>query len=161
LRQVKRVVRDEIENGLSYFSRTFLTQLPILYGEWDRALAAAVPGWSTQPLLERLPSFMMMGSWIGGDRDGNPFVTADTLRLTLRAQAGVVLTHYLDELHALGAELAISATIVEASQELKQLAEASGDNSPHRLDEPYRRAITGIYARLAGVVPELAGMAPP
>src|SRR5262249_46596676 len=117
LRQVKRVVRDEIENGLSYFARTFLEQIPILYSDWDKAFAAKIPGWLDKPTLERLPSCLVLGSWIGGDRDGNPFVKGDTLRFTFRAQAGLVLGHYLDQLHALGAELSISAGLVQISPE--------------------------------------------
>ena len=160
LRQVKRGVRDEIGNGLSYFARTFLQELPVLYAQWDRMLASHVPGWTGRPMLSRLPSFLVLGSWIGGDRDGNPFVTAETLRFTFAAQAKLALGHYLEELHTLGAELSISAMLVPVSPELAQLADASGDNSPHRQDEPYRRAITGIYARLANLMPALAGVPP-
>jgi len=161
LREVKRVVRDEIENGLSYFSRTFLSQLPVLYGEWDRVIATKIPNWLAEPYLQRLPSFLILGSWIGGDRDGNPFVTAETLRFTMAAQAAMALNYYLEELHALGAELSVSASLVTVSPELARLADASGDTSPHRQDEPYRRAISGIYARVAQLMPALAGVAPP
>ena len=90
-----------------------------------------------------------MGSWIGGDRDGNPFVTADVMRGTLRLQSSRVMQFYLDELHELGAELSIAAHLADVSEELSTLAERSPDTSPHRRDEPYRLAISGIYARLA------------
>jgi phosphoenolpyruvate carboxylase len=90
-----------------------------------------------------------MGSWIGGDRDGNPFVTADVLRETLRMQSRRVCHFYLDELHVLGSELSLSSNLSEVSDELRQLAERSPDRSPHRRLEPYRLAISGIYARLA------------
>jgi phosphoenolpyruvate carboxylase len=160
LRQVKRVVRDEIENGLSYFARTFLEQIPVLYRDWDRTFTAQIPGWADRPMLERLPSFLVLGSWIGGDRDGNPFVKGDTLRFTLRAQASLALGYYLEQLHALGGELSISASLVGISPDLAKLAEASGDTSPHRQDEPYRRAISGIYARVAAAMPELSGTNP-
>ena len=97
-----------------------------------------------------LPSFLRMGSWIGGDRDGNPFVDRGVLRAALRAaeqprRCGI----YLDELHRLGGELSLDSRLVGVSPALHELAERSPDRSPTRDDEPYRRAITGIYARLA------------
>ncbi len=97
-----------------------------------------------------------MGSWIGGDRDGNPFVTADVLRGTLRMQSARAL-----RLLSRGAARARRRTVARAriwrdvSTELRALAERSPDTSPHRSDEPYRRAITGIYARLAATAREL------
>ena len=96
-----------------------------------------------------LPSFLSIGSWIGGDRDGNPFVTEDVLRQTLRLQSNRALKHYLDELHQLGAELSLDGRLVGVSNRLAKLAEDSPDRSQQRRHEPYRRAISGIYARLA------------
>ena len=89
-----------------------------------------------------------MGSWIGGDRDGNPFVTAEVMRGTLRLQSSRVMQFYLEELHVLGAELSIAAHLADVSEELRALAERSPDTSPHRSGEPYRLAVSGIYARL-------------
>jgi phosphoenolpyruvate carboxylase len=149
LRAVRLFVADEIETALSYFRATFLPVLPRLYARWETAVG--VP----------LPSFVRLGSWIGGDRDGNPNVTADTLVYALKRQAATALGHYLDELHALGAELSISSTLSRVSPALARRADASGDPSPHRADEPYRRAITGIYARLAATFSVLAGTHPP
>jgi phosphoenolpyruvate carboxylase len=145
LRAVRLFVADEIETALSYFQVTFLPALPRLYARWEAKVGAP------------LPSFLRPGSWIGGDRDGNPNVTAETLVYALKRQAATALGHYLDELHALGAELSISSTLARVSPELARLADASGDPSPHRADEPYRRAITGIYARLAATYSVLAG----
>jgi phosphoenolpyruvate carboxylase len=90
-----------------------------------------------------------MGSWIGGDRDGNPNVNAETVQHALTRQATAIFDFYLDEVHALGSELSISSLIVGVSPQLQALAETSPDVSEHRKDEPYRRALTGIYARLA------------
>jgi phosphoenolpyruvate carboxylase len=98
---------------------------------------------------------MQMGSWIGGDRDGNPNVNGDTMRRALVRQSTTILDYYLDQVHQLGAELSTSTLMVEASQELQSLADASPDHSPHRSDEPYRRALIGIYARLASTAREL------
>jgi phosphoenolpyruvate carboxylase len=148
LRAVRPFVADEIETALSYFRTTFLPVLPRLHARWEAAVGV------------RLPSFVKPGSWIGGDRDGNPNVTAETLAYALKRQAMAALGHHLDELHALGAELSISSALASVSPALARLADASGDASPHRADEPYRRAITGIYARLAATHTALTG-APP
>jgi phosphoenolpyruvate carboxylase len=96
-----------------------------------------------------------MGSWIGSDRDGNPFVTADVLRGTLRLQSSRILQFYLEELHALGAELSIAAHLADISDDLRMLAERSPDKSPHRSGEPYRLAVSGIYARLTATAQKL------
>ncbi|MCB5363542.1 phosphoenolpyruvate carboxylase [Pusillimonas sp. CC-YST705] len=152
LRYTRLSVQDEIDNALSYYDSTFLHEIPQLYARLEKQLGAATP----------LHSFLRMGQWIGGDRDGNPNVTAETLRYALQRQAGVALRHYLHEVHALGAELSMSQRRVQTSTALNHLAQASGDPSPHRQDEPYRRALTGIYARLCATMLHLApgSMAP-
>ena len=145
LRPNRLAVVDEIRNGISYYDETFFAELPRLYGQFEDQLAAAFPeqdDWA-------LPPFFRIGSWIGGDRDGNPFVTADILRAGLRLQSTAAIEFYLGELHALGGELPLSQLLVTVSPELVALAARSPDYSPHRADEPYRRALTGIYARLA------------
>ncbi|WP_233880658.1 phosphoenolpyruvate carboxylase [Paraburkholderia flagellata] len=142
LRDSRLTVGDEIENALSYYHTTFLTEIPALYSEIETQL-------KEHGLSARLPAFFQMGSWIGGDRDGNPNVTAATLEEASERQAQVILQHYLDEVHRLGAELSVSNLLAGASDELKALAEASPDQSPHRVDEPYRRALIGVYTRLA------------
>ncbi len=144
LRPVRLNVIDEVRNGISYFEETFFTELPRLYLQARQQLRQRFAGrdWALPPLLR-------IGSWIGGDRDGNPFVSADTLRQAMRLQSAAALTHYLAEVHALGGELALSELLVRPTPALMALAERSGDESPQRADEPYRRALTGIYARLA------------
>jgi len=144
LRRTKLAVLDEVTNGLSYYDYCFLRELPGFYASLEDQLHSIDPAWSAG-----LPSFLRIGTWIGGDRDGNPFVTADVLRETLRMQSNRALRFFLDELHHLGGELSLDATFVQTSGELSRLAERSPDRSPHRRDEPYRRAISGIYARLA------------
>ena len=98
-----------------------------------------------------------MGSWIGGDRDGNPFVTADVMRGTLKLQSSRVLRFYLEELHVLGAELSLAAHLADVSKDLRALAERSPDKSPHRSGEPYRLAVSGIYARLTATAARARG----
>ena len=146
LRYTKLTVADEVENALSYYPVTFLRQVPRMYAEIEREL----PG-------HAVPPFFRMGHWIGGDRDGNPNVGAHTLRAALARQAEVALRFYLTEVHALGAELSISQMLAGVTPEMLALAARSPDRNPHREDEPYRRALTGIYARLAATLHRLTG----
>ncbi len=146
LRFTKLTVADEIENALSYYEATFLREIPKLYAELEQAL----PG---QPIA----SFLRMGQWIGGDRDGNPNVTAPTLEHALTRQSDVALRHFLTEVHFLGGELSLSAMLVPFGPEMLALAERSPDTNEHRHDEPYRRALTGMYARLAATLKKLTG----
>jgi phosphoenolpyruvate carboxylase len=148
LRREKLYVTDEVETALSYLRDVFLPTLPALYQRWDRAFG------------ERVPSFLRPGSWIGGDRDGNPFVTADSLKTALARASEVVLGHYLEQLHALGAELSISSEHADIDEAVGMLAEASGDEAPSRADEPYRRALSGIYARVAATHRAITGKEP-
>jgi len=150
LRYTKLTVADEIENALSYYRITFLRELPGLYDDLESEIASQFPQRSSRGLRHNeLPPFVQMGSWIGGDRDGNPNVNAATMQHALARQSTTILDFYLDEVHALGAELSISTLLVDASPELQKLAEISPDPSKHRADEPYRRALIGIYAHLA------------
>lgn len=146
LRFSKLTVADEIENALSYYEATFLREIPKIYANLERELGH-----------QAVHSFLRMGHWIGGDRDGNPNVNADTLNYALSRQADVALRHYLTEVHLLGGELSMSAILVDCSEEMQALAESSPDTSEHRKDEPYRRALTGVYARLAATLTALTG----
>ncbi len=153
LRLSKLEVADEIANGLAYFRMTFLSELPRLYEELEAGIGQCF-GLAQAPSLA---PFLTIGSWIGGDRDGNPNVTAQTLGAALAQQARLILEHYLEQVNALGKELAISTRVKQAPAALLALADASGDDSPYRRDEPYRRALSGIYARLAASDEALAG----
>ena len=146
LRFSKLTVTDEIENSLSYYESTFLREIPKLYAELEQSLG-------NQPVH----SFLRRGQWIGGDRDGNPNVSAQTLQYALRRQAEMVLRFYLTEVHFLGAELSMSAILVPLSADMQALAEHSPDTNEHRQDEPYRRALTGVYARLAANLKAMTG----
>ncbi|WP_077000902.1 phosphoenolpyruvate carboxylase [Variovorax sp. KK3] len=146
LRFSKLTVADEIENALSYYEATFLREIPRVYAELEQALGQS-----------DIAPFLRMGQWIGGDRDGNPNVTAESLEYAMRRQAELALRYYLTEIHFLGGELSLSATLVDVSVEMQALAERSPDHSEHRQDEPYRRALTGMYSRLAATLRELTG----
>ena len=146
LRFSKLTVADEIENSLSYYESTFLREIPKIYASLEEALGA-----------HPVAPFLRMGQWIGGDRDGNPNVNAQTLKHALKRQAEVALRHYLTEVHYLGSELSLSAMLVDFPASMKALAEKSPDTNAHRVDEPYRRALTGMYARLAATLKALTG----
>ena len=149
LRRERLYVADEVYAAFAYFRDVFVPLIPVLYTRWERALG------------ERPASFLRLGSWIGGDRDGNPHVTADSLRLALGRSAQLLLGGYLDQVNALGAELSISEERTAVSPALRALAAGSGDVNPARSDEPYRRAMTGMYARLAATYRTFAGSNPP
>lgn len=149
LRHERIHVTDEVDTVVSYFRETLLPVLPALYANWRRALGA------------RPAAFLQFGTWIGGDRDGNPNVTADTLDYALKRASQTVLESYLDRLHQLGADLSISSELAEVTPELAALADKSGDLGKARQDEPYRRAIAGIYARLAATYFDICGAEPP
>jgi phosphoenolpyruvate carboxylase len=156
LRYTRLTVADEIENALSYYRSTFLQVIPRVYGDLSKLLSreSAKPFAAPPAPLE---PFLRMGSWIGGDRDGNPNVDASTLERALLRQATVLFEHYLQDVHALGAELSVTTLLIGVDAELLALADASGDDSPHRRDEPYRRALVGVYARLAATAQRLTG----
>ncbi len=146
LRFTKLTVADEVENALSYYESTFLREIPKLYADLERELGQ-----------HPVHSFLRMGQWIGGDRDGNPNVNAQTLMHALRRQADVALRHYLTEVHYLGGELSLSTMLVDCLPAMQALADKSPDTNEHRKDEPYRRALIGIYAQLAATLKDLTG----
>jgi phosphoenolpyruvate carboxylase len=149
-RSVRINVEDEINNALAVFRGTFLTQIPALKRKLGGLLDMEGP----------LPPFLRVGSWVGGDRDGNPFVDANTLTYAVSRQSEVIIDHLLDQLHELGAEMSLSVELASVSAPLLAIADQSGDTNPHRQDEPYRRAIVGCYGRLAETRNALLG-APP
>ena len=146
LRFTKLTVADEIENAMGYYESTFLSEIPKLYADLEAALGG-----------QAIAPFFRMGQWMGGDRDGNPNVNADTLQYAVQRQSEVALRHYLTEIHWLGSELSTSAMLVGVPPALQTLADSSPDTNAHRQDEPYRRSLTFIYARLAATLLHLTG----
>ncbi len=145
LRTIKLRVHDEIENGLSYYSYTFLREVPRLEILMADALAED-PDYAEVALA--LPSFLRMGSWIGGDRDGNPFVTSDITAHAVKRHSAVAFEFYLEQLSSLRGELSLSSRLVEVSETVRQLAGMSPETADSRIEEPYRRALTHIHTRL-------------
>lgn len=150
LRSVRINVSDEIDNAVSVFELTFLPEIPQLKRRLAKLFGVEGP----------LPACFQVGSWVGGDRDGNPFVGAQTLDYALRRQGEVVIDWLLRQLHALGAELSLSDDFAHASDELLALANNGHDPNPQRSDEPYRRALVGCYARLAATRAAILGRGP-
>ncbi|MEM8664960.1 MAG: phosphoenolpyruvate carboxylase, partial [Pseudomonadota bacterium] len=144
LRRNRLGVPDEIVNALAYYDYTFLTEIPRLYGVVEDLLAED-PQWNGRAV----PSFIRMGSWVGGDRDGHPFVDADTMATAFALQSDKALAHYEREVQRLSNELSLDERLVAVSNELSALAHDAADMSPHRQGEPYRRALVGIANRLA------------
>ncbi|NDU87436.1 MAG: phosphoenolpyruvate carboxylase [Ferrovum sp.] len=145
LRTFKLRVHDEIENGLSYYRYTFLREVPRLESQVAEALEKD-PEYAE--VAKGLPSFLRMGSWIGGDRDGNPFVTAEVTQHALRRHSAVVMEFYLTQLMTVRGELSLSFRLVQVSPAVMALADLSPERTDSRLEEPYRRALTHIHARL-------------
>jgi phosphoenolpyruvate carboxylase len=158
VRLSKLRVRDEINEALRYYRSSIFATVTDLQRDMEAMAADRLD----HPVLN--PHVVSMGSWIGGDRDGNPFVTADVLRLAVDMQARIAYEHHLGELHDLSRELSMSARLITPTARLMALADASLDDSPFRADEPYRRALRGLHARLwasaARVFDEVPGPLP-
>ena len=149
LRTAKLTVRDEIRNGLEYYRYTFLSEIPKLYAGLEKQLE------SRFDKDIKVPPLLRVGSWIGGDRDGNPFVTHDVMSDAVQFHSALALEHYLNETHILGTRLSLTDRLVEVTPALRKLSDASPDKSAARADEPYRRALILIYSRLAATAKHL------
>ena len=149
LRTAKLTVPDEIKNGLSYYRYTFLTEIPKIYADLEKQLE--------QRYGEHIavPPFLRIGSWIGGDRDGNPYVTHEVMRDAAERHSALIFSHYLSETHILGTRLSLSTRLVKISPELEAFAAQSPDDAASREDEPYRRALIAIHSRLAATAKQL------
>ncbi|MEP9367794.1 phosphoenolpyruvate carboxylase [Xanthobacter sp. VNH20] len=157
LRRIKLTVLDEVVNGLSYYDYTFLHEVPRLFCAIEDHLEQLDP--EAGPV--DVPSFLRVGSWIGGDRDGNPFVTADVLRTTVELHRDRAMQFHREEVEALAAELSLASRLVPVSADLTELAGRSPDTSARHQDEPYRRALATVAARLAASEAALKGASEP
>ena len=136
-----RVV-DEINEALRYYPASLFDVVAAIEQSVERL---ADERWGLTIDASRV---IRMGSWIGGDRDGNPFVTADVLRTAVARQAATAYQFHLSSIDELGRALSMSDRVVTTTPQLAELAAKSGDTSPFRVDEPYRRALRGMYGRL-------------
>jgi phosphoenolpyruvate carboxylase len=156
MRSDKPQVRDEVRNGLYYFRESIFKAVPILYRNLDRALNAVYQQEGGKAAIH-VPTFLSFGSWIGGDRDGNPFVTPETTALALRLQCLEVLEEYLRRVEALGQMLTYSSSLVTPSPAFTASLEADPEfiqqvfrEAPGRYyaQEPYRRKLYLMKHRL-------------
>jgi phosphoenolpyruvate carboxylase len=154
LRLSKLRVHDEIDESLRYYETSLFDVVPALHRTMAMAFAERWGG----PV--ELGPLIAMGSWIGGDRDGNPFVTADVMRFATTRQATVALGHHLRSLHRLSIDLSMSSRLVTPTDAVLRLARDSGDESAFRTDEPYRRALRGMHARLHAFAEERLRVVP-
>lgn len=142
-RRHKLSVNDEINNGVSIFPMSFFEALPKLYRKMEHDFQMVYPDVC-------VPNILKIGGWIGGDRDGNPFVSAETLRFAFRRHADAVFRFYRGELDKLYRELPLSIRRVKVNDDVMALAALSPDEEIARTEEPYRRAIAYIMARAMG-----------
>ncbi|MEU8900063.1 phosphoenolpyruvate carboxylase [Nocardia sp. NPDC048505] len=156
IRLARLRIQDEIAVGLRYYDLTLLRVIPAINAEVRAALRSRWPGAEllTDPILRP-------GSWIGGDRDGNPYVTAEVVRQAAQQAAGVAFGHYLRELVELEKSLSLSARLAPVSAAVTALAEAGYADPLVHADEPYRRALHAIRARLTVTAERALGSAPP
>lgn len=155
IRLARLRIQDEIEVGLRYYDLTLFDVIPRINAEVRNELRAR---WPEQRLLTR--PMLRPGSWIGGDRDGNPNVTAEVVHRATHRAGEVAFGNYLTALVDLEKSLSQSARLVPVTPELAALAEESFDDSPQRADEPYRRALRGIRARLSATARRALGEIP-
>ena len=141
IREKKLKVANEITNVLEYYNLSFIKAIGKLMTEYKLLLEE-----NNIELKNETP--ITMGMWIGGDRDGNPFVTAETLNLSAMKQCELITTYYLEKLESLYRTFSMSTQYVEESKELEELANRSNDLSVYREKEPYRRAIYYIKEKL-------------
>jgi phosphoenolpyruvate carboxylase len=146
-------ISDEIEVGLRYYPAALFKVVPQVNAEVRKALRAR---WPDADLLSA--PILQPGSWIGGDRDGNPNVTAEVVRLATGSAAFTALAHYLAELTDLEQELSMSARLISVTPELGELAE--GCREAARADEPYRRALRVIRGRLTATATQILDRQP-
>lgn len=141
IREKKLKVTDEITNVMEYYNSSFIKAVTKLQQEYKRLAAE-------RGIVLNNPRPITMGMWIGGDRDGNPFVTAETLKLSALTQCEVIMNYYDEQLYKLYRNFSLSTSIVTVSLAVQQLSELSEDNSVHRENEPYRRAFHYIQMKL-------------
>ncbi|MEW5811686.1 MAG: phosphoenolpyruvate carboxylase [Actinomycetota bacterium] len=146
-------ISDEIETGLRYYPAAFFDVIPRVNAEVRAALQTR---WPDAALLNE--PILRPGSWIGGDRDGNPNVTAEIVRLATGSAAYTAFTHYFSELTALEQELSMSVRLVHVTEQLAELADACSE--PARADEPYRRALRVVHARLTATARQILDRQP-
>ncbi|HGS3952923.1 TPA: phosphoenolpyruvate carboxylase [Streptococcus pneumoniae] len=141
IREKKLKVTNEITNAMEYYNSSFLKAVPHLTTEYKRLAQA-------HGLNLKQAKPITMGMWIGGDRDGNPFVTAKTLKQSALTQCEVIMNYYDKKIYQLYREFSLSTSIVTVSKQVREMARQSKDNSIYREKELYRRALFDIQSKI-------------
>lgn len=141
IREKKLKVTNEITNAMEYYNSSFLKAVPHLTTEYKRLAQA-------HGLNLKQAKPITMGMWIGGDRDGNPFVTAETLKQSALTQCEVIMNYYDEKIYQLYREFSLSTSIVNVSKQVREMARQSKDNSIYREKELYRRALFDIQSKI-------------
>ncbi|HEV1952099.1 TPA: phosphoenolpyruvate carboxylase [Streptococcus pneumoniae] len=141
IREKKLKVTNEITNAMEYYNSSFLKAVPHLTTEYKRLAQA-------HGLNLKQAKPITMGMWIGGDRDGNPFVTAETLKQSALTQCEVIMNYYDKKIYQLYREFSLSTSIVNVSKQVREMARQSKDNSIYREKELYRRALFDIQSKI-------------
>ena len=141
IREKKLKVTNEITNVMEYYQSSFLNAVPRLTAEYKKLA-------KEQGIELQHPKPITMGMWIGGDRDGNPFVTAETLNKSALTQCEVIMNYYDEKIYNLYREFSLSTSIVNVSDKVREMALKSQDNSIYREKELYRRALFDIQAKM-------------
>ena len=141
IRDKKLKVTNEITNVMEYYNSSFLQAITNFMVEYKRLA-------EERGIKLDNPKPITMGMWIGGDRDGNPFVTAETLKLSATLQSEVILNYYIDQVYTLYRTFSLSTNLSETSQAVAEMAALSTDKSVYRENEPYRRAFHYIQSKL-------------
>ena len=141
IRDKKLKVTNEITNVMEYYNSSFLQAVPNLVLEYKRLA-------KEHGLELEQPHPITMGMWIGGDRDGNPFVTADTLKRSATIQSEVILNYYIEKISKLYRHFSLSTSLSNTSEAVAEMAALSSDTSVFREKEPYRRAFHYIQSKL-------------
>ena len=141
IREKKLKVTNEITNVMEYYNSSFLQAITNFMVEYRRLA-------EERGIKLDNPKPITMGMWIGGDRDGNPFVTAETLKLSATLQSEVILNYYIDKVYTLYRTFSLSTNLSETSQAVAEMAALSTDKSVYRENEPYRRAFHYIQSKL-------------
>ena len=141
IREKKLKVTNEITNVMEYYNSSFLKAVPHLTAEYKRLARK-------HGLELKHPKPITMGMWIGGDRDGNPFVTAETLKQSAMTQCEVIMNYYDEKIYQLYREFSLSTSIVNVSKQVREMARQSKDNSIYREKELYRRALFDIQSKI-------------
>ncbi|MEI6572162.1 MAG: phosphoenolpyruvate carboxylase [Alphaproteobacteria bacterium] len=152
LRYTKLTVLDEVRNGLSYYDYTFLNEVPHLHSIIEDHISLYDQKKASAPIK----TFLKVGSWIGGDRDGNPFVDANVLEDTFKEQSNLIFDYYSRELETLSLEIPLHDGFISVPESILKLAAEAQDRSVHREREPYRLAISRIKEILVETQKSLA-----